>query len=185
MGRGHGSSRGSRPGGGISDRTMQGYSQTLAKAMKAREEEIRNAEWEKASIFDQKGNEIFRDDVRGNQNGIEMPDELLKNNISIHNHPHSDTFSYGDVKSTIETNSAELRVITSSGYTYSLKRPKTGWGITTDQLHNAHNDVAERIVGKTASQSMNHSYSINVLNHQVWKELSKQYGWSYTKQKRN
>lgn len=210
MGRGHGGSRG---GGGASgfqgDRTMSGYSAGLAKAMTAREEEIRGLQIEHLSIFDDNGNELFRNVGTGTH--VQSSPEHEPNHIVTHNHPstgrnkgqeRSDgggSLSKQDILGSIDTNAKEIRAVTKNR-TYSLKRPKEGWvqgGWKGDKFlgNNANNyRKAKETVDKrdkayykgykgdraTAARRMSSTYW-----HRVNKEFASRMGYEYTSSRVN
>lgn len=137
MGRGHGSSRG---GGGASgfrgDASMEGYSAGLAKAVSGREAEIRNGDTEKLSIFDSTGKEVYRND-KGEKHSVTYDGSKAKDNILTHNHPSGSSFSTDDVMGAVRNDVAEIRAV-GSNRTYSLKRPKGGWGISEREAWRIH-----------------------------------------------
>ena len=169
MGRGHGGTRSGGAGGG-----------GLEKAMAARMKEIQNSEDEHVSIFEKNGKEVFRAD--GDSKHVEFEDSLATNRVTVHNHPGSSTFSYGDIETAISTNQSEMRVITQSGIIYSLKRPKKGWGITASQLHDVNAKTSESAIKKIDKLvKSGKTVSMDEAVHYQWQALSEHMGWSYTK----
>ena len=71
--------------------------------------------------------------------------------IITHNHPSSlgasgimsigQSFSGNDIASAIELNLKEVRAVTPR-YTFSLKRPKGGWGISVDEFVKAYESAS-------------------------------------------
>ena len=189
MGRGHGSGRGAsaKAGGFQGDASMKGYSAGLAKAMTARESEIRNERVENTSVFDDEGNELFR--AVGTTHDVKIDAKTTPNHIVTHNHPGiaGDSFSQGDVVNYAFWNAKEIRAVTRN-YTYSLKRPEGGWKgghekaykqakAKVDRADNAYfknykgdMDAADRRISRT-------------YNHRVNKEFAKIMGYEYTKTK--
>ena len=167
---------GGRAGGGASG-GMGSRSRGLERALSARMKEIQHSDDEHVSIFDKNGKEVFRAD--GNNNHVEYDDDLAVNRVTVHNHPGSTTFSYGDIESAISTNQSEMHVITQSGIIYSLKRPKKGWGIKASQLHEETNKAGESVVKKMNKLGKTFKSDEDAVNAQ-WKALSKNMGWSFS-----
>ena len=191
MGRGHGGSRGSGGAKGFQgDASMRGYTAGLAKAVTDRESEIRDfSEYEKISIFDEKGNEVFRND-HGNAHSATYDPTKAANNIMTHNHPEGGSFSWKDVTGAIGTNMKEIRAV-GSQFTYSLKRPERGWRIGGYELGTVRDRYNSIMMSKAmAAKSYVLSYKGDretamrrasfILAHQTMKQLSKEYGWTYT-----
>lgn len=125
------------------------------------------------------------------------PKKIPANSILTHNHPRSlgtngirrigNSFSSDDIRSAIKVNAKEMRAVTPT-YTFSVKRPKGGWGVSADVASKAFAD-ANRTVSKQG-----HSYltktgwnESNIARaevthfHKVMKILAKKYGWDYSK----
>lgn len=137
MGRGHGSGRGTsaKAGGFQGDRSMRDMSAGLAKAVSAAERDIRDKSVEHGFVFDKDGNIIDRG--IGRNGSVMLRHEA--DAIMTHNHPALEangkrradgggSFSKEDVMGALGHNMQEIRAVTEH-YTYSLKRPKAGWGI--------------------------------------------------------
>lgn len=189
MGRGHGSSRGSGPGATMGA-TERGYSQTLAKAVQSREDEIRNSPNERLSLFNESGKEIFRND-KGGEHGVSYPDELGGNAIVTHNHPSGRSFSDDDVFGSVTLNGKEIRAVTSDR-TYSLKRPKEGWGVSGDAAQSRYKQLYFQNISKASKYVKSYTGDKQVatrraygnIEHTTMKQLSKEFGWEYTTKRR-
>ncbi len=172
---------GGRAGGGAAGGMGSG-SRGLERALSARMKEIQNSYDEHVSIFDKNGKEVFRAD--GDDKHVEFDDALAANRVTVHNHPGSSTFSYGDIETAISTNQSEMHVITQSGIVYSLKRPQKGWGIKASQLHDINNKTSESAIKKIDKLvKSGKNVSMDEATHIQWQTLSKKMGWSYTKSK--
>ncbi len=135
MGRGHGMTRGSVERG-IGDESMRGMSVKLMKVLKEREDRIRlNDSFEMGTVYDEQGNVIFNNN-RGTDGSVYLGDNTA-NMIVTHSHPGEEvngiirqalSFSPDDMFLAARDNEKEMRAVTRH-YTYSLKRPKKGWGI--------------------------------------------------------
>lgn len=211
MAKGSGGTRGASGGGRKAfrgDASMRGYSAALAKAVKAREDEIRGLKKENLSIFDDEGNELFRNvgtGARVSSSPLHEP-----NHIVTHNHPGQDSkgmqrsdnggsLSRNDIFGSIANNAKEIRAVTST-YTYSLKRPSGGWrmgGWKGDKFIGG-----DAIIYKRAKQAIdahdrayyasykgNRSEAARRISstfwHRVNKEFARTVGYEYTKQKVN
>ena len=193
MGRGHGSSRGSGPGRGISDRTMQGYSRTLAKAIAERENETRLKDVEHLAAFDEKGNMVYS--VVGKKNSVAYDTTQTVDKIVTHNHPGGGSFSPEDVVGTIANNEREIRAVSSRGYTYSLKRPAGGWNVDSKTVERDYKRIynslkkSDRAYMDSAMWKGMYMTAMpratRTIGHRTMKILAKQYGWDYSKQKTN
>ena len=211
MGRGHGSGRGAsaKAGGFQGDASMRGMSAGLAKALLEREEQIRyEVKNERNSIFDENGNELFRND-RGGRTGASLGKDrtIIENNIITHSHPKYDkrgnvrsdgggSLSAGDVEAALLNNAREIRAVTER-YTYSLKRPKSGWHNETVIAGRVFRDtqsyagISNRV--RAARQKYIDNYkgdkevarrrSFAVIAHQIMKAFAKAEGYEYTKTK--
>ena len=171
MAKGSGGTRGAAGGAG--------GSRGLERALSARMKEIQKSDDEHVSIFDANGKELFKAD--GNEKSVSFDDDLAKNHITVHNHPGDSTFSYDDIEAAVSTNQKEMHVITQSGSVYSLKRPKKGWGISTQKLHDVTNDVGWKVSERIGKSGKN--ISMDEAVHMQWQALSKKLGWSYSKTK--
>lgn len=120
----------------------------LAKALASTENAIRGRDYESLGVFDSKGRRLVF--VTGDKSSVGVSAEeekYLRNTITTHNHPRGTSFSSGDLKTTVAFNSKELRVVTKD-YTYSMKRPKGGWGKDVDSIHKTIDSIYWRTFGE-------------------------------------
>lgn len=148
--------RGGRPQRGErADRQINaGHSRGLDAALAKTEAKIRTMKTERVFAYDKTGKEIAHSDT-GKAHNTELPDgHNYKDAIITHNHPNKgigDTIagrvgtilSGADVFSAIANNASEIRAVTKN-YTYSLKRPSKGWGLSDSDAWN--------VFGKKKSQ---------------------------------
>lgn len=202
MGRGHGSSRG---GGGASgfrgDRTMSGYSAGLAKAMTEQEAAIRHDASESVHIFTESGEKILGE--RGKATTVQIYERDLpkiKDNVVTHNHPSGTdfygrpvrtvSFSSTDVVSAVRYNAKEYRAA-AEGYTFSMKRPAGGWGKSDRAFSMRYNKIYKETFARNQAYIASYkgdkrtagSRALQVTHHAVMKQLSKEFGFEYTKQR--
>lgn len=192
MGRGHGSSRG---GGGASgfrgDRTMSGYSAGLAKAVTAREDEIRGSANERVSIFDEQGNEVYRND-NGSRNHVEYNAGWAKDNIMTHSHPRNSSLSADDVvEGAIRWNMKETRAV-APNYTFTMKRPAKGWRVNDmDSFKKARSlyaKITKRVTNEMLAYTKGYKGNFSTAakraeligEHRINKEFAKAMGYEYT-----
>lgn len=219
MGRGHGGTGRSTWRGsvekGIGDESMVGLSPQLMKVLKEREDLIRlNDAFEMGTVYDEKGNVIFTNN-RGNAGSVYLGDNT-ENMIVTHNHPgemkngkieQALSLSDEDMFIAARYNEREIRAVTRN-YTYSLRRPKGGWGIDSTN-HGYVKDSSGNWVDNADVQRMKRVYresfahvsskiyayadsykggseaawnrAMKVLQHQVNREFARRMGWEYTK----
>ena len=215
MGRGHGSSRVGSVAKGLGDESMRGMSAKLMKALKEREDLIRlNDMFEMGTVYDEQGNIIFQNN-RGEKSSVWLGNDT-ENRIVTHNHPgemkngkieQALSLSDEDMFQAARYNEKEIRAVTRN-YTYSLRRPKKGWGI--DHTNNGYvKDSSGKWVDNADVKRMKSVYSksweavttkihayadsykggsdaawnraMKVIQHQVNREFAKRMGWEYTK----
>lgn len=187
---GSGSGFGSRSGGAMLQRgaTEKGYSKELAKAVLTHEKQIKDKTIEHGAIFDDKGNMIYQN--VGTNGRVSINVSKVQNNILTHNHPAVDrkgkprrdgggSFSDDDVRNTIRYNGKEVRAVTPK-FTYSLKRPAGGWGVSSHQAVKRYHAIEKALDQKYKGQWGRYT---RIDGHLVMKQLAKEFGWSYTKKK--
>lgn len=186
------------------DRSMKGYSAGLAKALTSRESEIRSLQRENLSIFDEQGNELFRN--TGTRSHVRFDGRLSKDAIVTHNHPSMGTkgrirpdgggsLSKKDIMNAIDLNQREVRAVTATR-TYSLKRPAEGWhkgGWVGDKFYENprrsyrlakqtvdrnYRDYLSRFSGEERTKA--HRRAFSVYWHQVNKEFARRQGYDYS-----
>ena len=89
--------------------------------------------------------------------------------------------------SSVSVNAKEMRAVPPT-YTFSIKRPKGGWGVSADEAKKAFADT-DRIVYKQGYNYLNQTKwnESNIARadvthfHKVMKILAKKYGWDYSK----
>lgn len=180
-------------------RTEQGYTPKMLRNIVGLENRIRRNRDESLHFFDSKGNQLHSNQGEGAgvlDDGYKPP----ANSILTHNHPRAlgkkglesigNSFSWQDIRTAIVHNAKEMRAVPPT-YTFSLKRPKGGWGV--DAL-----DFLDSYLAKNKElESKNWDYINNYKGdkttaarradathfHDVATAMSKKYGWKYTKTK--
>lgn len=117
-----------------------GHSRGLDAALSDAEAKIRKLKTERIYAFNKDGKEIAHSQT-GKTHSTQLPFGYnYKDAIITHNHPNrgiGDTIagrvgtilSGADIFTTIAHNASEIRAVTKN-YTYSLKRPSKGWGLS-------------------------------------------------------
>lgn len=203
-----------KPSRGVrSDRNInEGHSRGLDQALAKTESHIRNLKTERVYAYDKNGKEIAHS-AKGSKNRTYLPDGYsYKDAVLTHNHPGKNlgnsiggrigrSFSGADLGTAISQNAAEVRAVTGT-YTYSIKRPKNGWGMNTvkdamkvaDEIKNLRNKLYEaegaRIVQRYDRREGSYEWAKQALDradvvsaHNALKTISKKYGWNYTRKK--
>ena len=190
--------RAASPSKGVAGATERGQSPSLSAALLGQEREIRGERDEFAYAYDSDGRELYM--ARGRGTSVEVDVRRIPpNSVITHNHPRAlgergvlsigNSFSDDDIWIAVKTNASELRAVTPR-YTFSIRRPEGGWGLTSRNARSRYNkigrevadelnDYAERHYGSGASYDRANA----VYYHEVVKRLARQYGWEYTKKK--
>ena len=203
--------------GGMGSASRQG---SLARSLASVENSIRNASVEHGAVLDDNGNIVWQG--TDNKNGrIWIPPEKEKDRIVTHNHPvdvktpgqvRSDgggSLSRNDIMTAIESDAKEIRAVTRNRV-YSLKRPKSGWGIDYGDMGRGFNYKGGKAVPTPSKKKITEAYRIAKSNvefrlsryvksqgntkaardrafsikwHLVNKEFAKATGFSYTSTK--
>lgn len=164
------------------------------------ENEIRmNKKFETGVVYDNSGNILI--DKRGKAYSVSFTKEeclKMKNAIMTHNHPRGwgypenslerigNSFSPEDIYLAVNWDLAEMRAVTPN-YTFTMKRPDTGWGISLEDLKKMverenkkiHSEFSKRIDKDTLTTSQ----ASAVHFHTLWKRVSAKCGWEYSKAK--
>lgn len=164
------------------------------------ESEIRlNKKFETGVVFDKNGNILI--DKRGAKYSVSFDnDELLKMKDSIltHNHPRGwgypdnslerigNSFSPDDIYLAVNWDLAEIRAVTPN-YTFRMKRPDNGWGISFEELQKMVNQENKNIRSEFGNRinkgTLTPSQASTVHFHTLWKRISTKNGWDYSKAK--
>lgn len=188
---------GGRAGGGSAGGMGSG---SRGGALSRRENEIKDSPFERMSIFDEKGREIYRND-KGDANSVSFrgAEGKMKDNIYTHNHPGDadapqTSFSEGDYVAAVTYNVKEMRAV-AHGVTYSLKRPSTGWGMVGKDKQGiigvTFKDARQKVSARLKHYVMNYkgdkrqalARADRIMSHMVNKMVAKKLGYEYSKTK--
>lgn len=176
--------------------TEKGYTAKMVKNIVGLEQKYRRNKDETLHVFNDKGDIIASFGGKGAQVLYDAK-KIPANSILTHNHPRSigesgirrigNSFSSADIVSAVKTNAKEMRAVTPT-YTFSVKRPKGGWGVTVSEIRKtfATADVKVRQQGYSYLNKAGWSESsiarAEVTHwHKVMKIVAKKYGWDYSK----
>lgn len=164
------------------------------------EDEIRmNKNFETAVAVNKKGEIVL--DKRGEKTSVNLTKkdvELMKNCIFTHNHPRGwkynknnigrigNSFSVQDIYTAIISDVAEIRATTPL-YTFSMKRPKNGWGIKPETLIDEYNKLNLKISNELYDMIelgyINEDVASTIHFHLLWRRMANNYNWIYSKKK--
>lgn len=179
---------------------LDGSNYELTKAVSDVESNIRqNKSHETGVLFNKDGNIVI--DKRGGSRSVQFTkDECLLMNYGIftHNHPGAwgysendimrigNSFSIQDIALAVGNNLAEMRAVTPN-YTFSMKRPDGGWGISVEELMKLYNDENRNLRLEFTRRINKDTLTISQASathfHILWKRLSKKLGFDYSKMK--
>ena len=164
------------------------------------ENEIRlNKSFETGVLFDRNGNVVI--DKRGAKYSVAFTDEecaKMKDCVFTHNHPRGwqepekslgrigNSFSPADMYLAIAHNVSEMRAVTPN-YTFAMKRPEEGWGITISKfeklVNRENNKLRVEFTARINNNTLSPTMASVVHYHILWKRISGKMGWNYTKAK--
>ena len=164
------------------------------------ENEIRlNKSFETGVLFDKNGNVVI--DKRGAKYSVAFTDEecaKMKDCVFTHNHPRGwqepekslgrigNSFSPADMYLAIAHNVSEMRAVTPN-YTFAMKRPEEGWGITISKfeklVNRENNKLRVEFTARINNNTLSPTMASVVHYHILWKRISEKMGWNYTKAK--
>lgn len=176
--------------------TEKGYNAKMVKNIVGMEQKYRRNKDETLHVFNSKGDIVSSIGGKG-AHVVFDPKNIPANSILTHNHPRAlgqsgirrigNSFSSEDIMSAIKVNAKEMRAVTPT-YTFSIKRPKGGWGVSvaevTKAFANANRTVSKQgrnYLDQTKWQESNIARAEVTHFHKVMKILAKKYGWDYSK----
>ncbi|MFK2517118.1 hypothetical protein ACIXSV_21655 [Bacteroides fragilis] len=179
---------------------LDGSNYGLTKAVSDVESNIRqNKSYETGVLFNKDGNIVI--DKRGRSRSVQFTKDeclLMNDGIFTHNHPGAwgyaendimrigNSFSIQDIALAVGNNLAEMRAVTPN-YTFSMKRPDGGWGISVEELMILYNDENRNLRLEFTRRINKGTLTISQASathfHILWKRLSKKLGFDYSKMK--
>lgn len=167
----------------------------------AKEGEIRkNKRYETAVSFNKDGKVILNKDGQSRHVAFTADEcRKLKNTVMTHNHPSGwsypeksvrrigNSFSEDDILMAVRWDLSEMRAVTPN-YTFVLKRPEKGWGVTPDDFREVYKSVDKSIreEGDAYVDKMGYTESscdrAGIVHfHKLNRRLAKMFGWEYSK----
>ncbi|WP_347021744.1 hypothetical protein [Bacteroides fragilis] len=179
---------------------LDGSNYDLTKAVSDVESNIRqNKSYETGVLFNKDGNIVI--DKRGRSRSVQFTKDeclLMNDGIFTHNHPGAwgyaendimrigNSFSIQDIALAVGNNLVEMRAVTPN-YTFSMKRPDGGWGISVEELMMLYNDENRNLRLEFTRRINKGTLTISQASathfHILWKRLSKKLGFDYSKMK--
>lgn len=183
--------------GGVRGQDRDKFKNKQGRAIAIAEETIRHNRHETAVAYDSKGNLLLN--KKGDSRAVRFTNgeiARLKDSVFTHNHPSAlgrtgvmaigTSFSHQDLTFAVHANVKEMRAVTPT-YTFSVKRPETGWGASPQQVRAAYGRAEKKVrremdkyldrVGrtKTSYDRANVSYY-----NQINKRVAAEFGWKYS-----
>lgn len=179
--------------------TEAGYTDKMVRNIVGIEQNYRMNKDETLHIFSPTGDLIRSIGGKGAQVRF-ATSEVPEGSILTHNHPRSlgskginrigNSFSNADLQTAVRTNAREIRAVTPT-YTFSMKRPKGGWGVSPEKVRSAFNQAENKVDRSLRRYLDRQGWSENAVNranavkaHKINKILASQFGWEYTKKNR-
>lgn len=187
---GSGSSRGTKGA------TERGYTAKMVRNIVGIEQKYRRKKDETMHIFTNRGDivtSIYGKGTNVNFGGRKIP----PNCIITHNHPRAlgesgierigNSFSRDDILTAVNLNAKEMRAVTPT-YTFSVKRPKGGWGVSVKEIAKEYDKIRDAVLQsgyaylrKIGGDESHRARAEVTIYHKVMKILAKKYGWDYSK----
>lgn len=188
--------------------TEKGLNKQESFTVSKLESKIRNRKTEKAYVVDANGKVSAESYASSHKSAAFRRNDLerARGGVLTHNHPTEGAnsalrgtlagriglpFSAQDFASAIEYDLKEIRAVTPT-YTYSVRRPKGGWGNYSDiakDLRKLHSDAyigyheyRDRHRGKLPNNQSQDRANVGV-QYSLVKNLAKKYGWEFTRRK--
>ena len=181
--------------------TEKGYSSKLKKNILKVEREHRKDKNETAYIFDPlKGTLSYTIKGKGTKINLTAGGGLPMNSVVTHNHPSAigqtgiraigNSFSLADLDAAVRYNISEIRAVTPT-YTFSMKRPEKGWGVSTEMLKKVYEAENWRLRTenneyiKAAPNRKDWERRVERCNvshyHELSSRIAERFGWTYSK----
>ena len=192
--------------------TDAGLTPEQRKAANKTENAIRNRKTEVVYSIDEQGN-VTKSSYTGNARRARvLPGAIKPNSVITHNHPDSQdqpvymngrrigvrgggqgmgarigsSLSGADIRSAILTNAKEIRAV-SPTYTFSIRRPEGGWGVSASQVLSEWQNEYNRFVNANREYARSSREALGRVNavasHQATRTIAKKYGFTYTRRK--
>lgn len=203
MGKSSGGVRSGANGGGpknpvknLKGATEAGYTDKMVRNIVGIEQNYRMNKDETLHIFSPTG-DLIRS-IGGKGAKVIAPIGSIPEDVILtHNHPRSlgskginrigNSLSGDDLFTAVARNAREIRAVTPT-YTFSMKRPKGGWGVSEKRLRSEYRKAYKSVDLEMREYLAKHNYSAAsvaranaTFYHKLNKRLAAQFGWDYTK----
>ena len=127
----------------VNHNTEAGLTEAQKRTLSMQEEAIRQKKDEELVVIDDQGHVVGHDFGNGSSVSVSAQTKRnTKDNIVTHNHPAAigkkgvrsigNAMSTADIRQAVGDDAREIRAVTPR-YTFSMKRPANGWGMTREQ----------------------------------------------------
>lgn len=159
----------------------------------------KNKKFETAVVFNKKGDILI--DKRGKATSVSFTSEevkKMKDAILTHNHPRGwgynekswgrigNSFSSADLMTAIGNDLAEIRAVTPN-YTFSMKRPEKGWGVSVEKFKSVYKRLNDQIFAENNAavnlDLVTPEQASAVHYHVLSRAVAKEFGWIYEKRR--
>ena len=195
--------------------TEKGLNRQESYTVSKLEAQIRNRKTEKGYVIDSNGN-VIAESVKGTANRARFrAGSLRKDTILTHNHPTEGAnsnlfgtmagrigvpFSAQDIRNAVKYDLKEVRAVTPT-YTYSIRRPKGGWGDLNTALRaldryeygsrsGAYSYATRQMANTMRSGNMTRQRAKEISDranvgtqYSLFKKMAKELGWDFTRRK--
>lgn len=158
----------------------------LSRSVEKHEKGIRGNNFETLYAFDSNGNIVFQNTGDAHSVSYNGQGYKTKDAIVTHNHPSGGSFSWQDVGGMVYYNQKEMRA-TGKEYTFSIKRPEKGWGVTPQQAVTRFKKalaISRRAYNKQKTGNAESDRKLWIsLTHKYNGNAAKSLGWDYSAKK--
>ena len=176
-----------RQDGAPNGATEKGYTPKMARNITLAEGTIRNNRDESMFVFSSDGDLVRTFAGKGAQ--VKYDASKVRSIGQKGVKAIGNSFSGDDIVSAVRTNAKEIRAVTPT-YTFSMKRPKGGWGASPKEVRNAYETAKrevdiemKRYFANVGETNISYDRANATFYHKVMQKMSKQYGWIYSKKR--
>ena len=185
--------------------TDSGMNRQEAFRISQLESKIRNRKTEKGYVVGENG-EVLAESIKSSRSAAKFYTrdlEAARGGIMTHNHPNAEMggslaaqiglpFSNADLDNAVKYNLKEIRAVTPN-YTYSIRRPKDGWGNQADidrelrnwerQVDSGYYEYMRRATRNGLPENQAYDRANVGVQWSQWRKTAKALGWNITRKK--
>lgn len=140
------------------------------------------AKIEKLAVLDPKTGSVLFANV-GVSNKVGVPRDRwgrLKDNVLIHNHPNSTSFSLEDLLLASKMNVSQIKAI-GGQYSYELIRPASGWNASANEIRKMYQTAVDTLSKEIQSMAAEKTIAGTTLEatHLITQQVAEVFGWEY------